>query len=173
MKKALLVLGSGVAVLALFGFLALSDPISRSVSVTFLGYTNVDTRGFNDQYKWAWFRIENKTHFMLSCAQGAKDIEREGSWIQTTNGLGRQYDPIIERGRTLTVSVIAPSDATRWRNSFLFMKMDVRDPAYWNRQISFERFMNNLRLQRFGIWGQPWRQRNPKLHVVTSETLNL
>ena len=88
------------------------DTVRHSVSVTFLCYTNRDTRGMNDMYTWAWFRIENRSPFMLACQQGPLDIERTGTWIQDTNRLGFHYDPVIEPGQALTVSMMPPAGAT-------------------------------------------------------------
>ena len=181
MKKSLIALGLAAIVIGLGlvlvvrgkGALLGRDPISRSVSVTFLGYTNVDTRGFNNMYKWAWFRIENKSPFMLSCMQGALDIERGGSWIQSTNSMGRQYDPNIEPGQTLTVSIIPPSEGTKWRSEFLFMRMTIHSSRYWKARTWLEGFVGRLPPSRFGIRSWPPRISNPPLSVVTSETMEL
>jgi hypothetical protein len=150
------------------------DPVRHSVSVTFLYYTNRDTRGWNDMYTWAWFRIENRSPFMLLCQQGTLDIERAGAWVQDTNRLGFQYDPpIIEPGQTLTVSMMPPADATQWRSSFLLTKMAIHSEKYWTRRSRFEDFMDSLRLHRIGLRSQPWRGNNPKPTVITSETMGL
>lgn len=175
MKKIFIVLGSllVVAVIGVTGFLALPDPITHSVSVTFLGYTNMDTRGFNDEYKWAWFRIENRSPVMLACRQGPIDIERAGAWIQDTNTLGRQYDPIIEPGQSLTVSMIPPSDGTRWRSSFLLTRMGTHTAYWWTTKFGLRRIIAFLTPGKLRTRSQTPMMSDPQLHVVTSETLKL
>jgi hypothetical protein len=70
-----------------------------------------------------WFRIENRSPFSLSCQQGPKDVESAGAWLRDTNRVGFSYGSIIEPGRTVTVSMMPPDDATRWRTTFLLTKM--------------------------------------------------
>ena len=175
MKKILVFLGFllVVTVIGVGGFLALPDPITHSVSVTFLGYTNMDTRGFNDQYRWAWFRIDNRSPVMLACRQGPIDIERAGAWIQDTNTLGRQYEPILEPGQALTVSMIPPSDGTRWRSSFLLTRMGTHSSHYWSAKFGLRRFIDSLTPRKLRTRSQTPMMSDPQLHVVTSETLNL
>lgn len=174
-KKTLIPLGVllAAAVIGVRGLLALPDPITHSVTVAFLGYTNMDTRGFNDQYTWAWFRIENKSSVMLACRQGPIFIERAGSWIQDTNTLGRQYDPIMEPGQALTVSMIPPSDATRWRSSFLLTRMGTQSSRCWSARFGLRRFIDAFPFSKLGTQGQTLLKSNPQSHVVTSETLKL
>ncbi len=162
----LLVPSAGVYVLS-------SGRVASSVSVTFLCYTNCDVRGMNDMYTWAWFRIENHSPFMLACQQGALDVERAGAWLQDTNRLGYRYDPIVEPGQSLTVSMMPPANASRWRSSFLLTKMPIHSGKYWTRRYRFELFMDGLRLERFGVHGQRWKGTAPEPAVVTSKTIGL
>jgi hypothetical protein len=174
MKRKWLLLFMGLVIIGGVLFLVVStDPVRHSVSVTFLCYTNRDSRGMNDMYTWAWFRIENRSPYMLSCQQGALDVERAGAWLQDTNRLGFQYDPIIEPGQTLTVSMMPPADAARWRSSFLLTKMAIHSGQYWTRRYRFEAFMDSLRLDRIGLRGQPWKGKNPEPTVITSRTMDL
>ncbi len=153
--------------------MASRDPVRSSVSVTFLCYTNHDTRGLNDQYIWAWFRLENRTPFMLACKQGVLDVERAGVWSEETNRVGHAYDPMIEPGRTLTVSMMPPSECTRWRSNFLLTKMAMHSPQYLTWRFRFESFMDRLRLHRFGIHAEPWKSKTSEPVVVTSKAINL
>ena len=159
------------AVGVLLLWVVLRDPLRHSVSVSFLCYTNRDTKGFNDMYTWAWFRIENRSPFMLSCQQGVLDVERSGVWGQETNRLGFQYDPIIEPGKSLTVSMMPPADATHWQSSFLLTKMRMHSGKYYTWRFRFEVFMDSLRLHRIGLRGQPWKQKNPPPTVITSKRI--
>ena len=85
MKKKWVLLFIGLVIIGGILFLVVSkDPVRHSVSVTFLCYTNRDSRGMNDMYTWAWFRIENRSPYMLSCQRGALDVERAGAWLQDT-----------------------------------------------------------------------------------------
>jgi hypothetical protein len=168
MKKRLLLVVVPVLLIAAVGFLGRRDGIESSVSVVFLGYSNVDMYGFKREFTLGWFRLENHSPFMLACRQGPLDLERAGIWIQDTNRVGYPPDPIIEQGQTLTVSIRAPSAATRWRSSYLLRE----SRPYSEGRFRFQIFMDRLRLQRFGFRWRPW-SRDPKAHVVKSETLGL
>ena len=168
-RLSLLLVASLLTVGVIFAW---SPSISSSVSVVFVGYTN-QTYGFSKQYTSAWFRIENHSPYMLLCRQGSLDIERAGVWQQNTNWVGHQYDPIVEPGQSLTLSLMAPSDATRWRSSFLLTKMSTHSSLYWDVRFRFELFMDRLRLYRFGFRGQPWKEKEPSPAVVTSRVLEL
>lgn len=109
MKKKWLLLVFVLLLLLAMLLVVAKNAVQSSVSVTFLCYTNLDTRGSTDQYTWAWFRIENRSPFFLSCLQGPLDVERAGTWLQETNQLGQKYEPIIEPGQTLTVSLMPPA----------------------------------------------------------------
>jgi hypothetical protein len=171
--KTLTVIAAGFLtfVLIITFLLAPRDPIRSAVPVTFLCYTNCDIRGFNDQYKWAWFRIENKSPFMLGCQQGPVDIQRAGSWFQTTNTLGRICDPIVQPQKSLTLPMMPPADAAKWRSSFLLTRVSIHSSLYWEVKFGFARFMD--RLHRLGNWPPPRTSSKADTHVVTSETLNL
>ena len=171
MKRKLLLLVVLALLLVAGAFLASRDRISRSVSVVFVGYTNFDTAGFNDQYTWAWFRLENHSPFMLACLQGPLDVERAGRWLQDTNRLGHNYDRVIEPGKSLTISMMPPRDATRWRSNFLLVRMNTR--SYSSARLKLAYFMDSLRLYRIGFRWRPWNTRPAVRHVVTSETLKL
>jgi hypothetical protein len=110
---------------------------------------------------------------MLACQRGVTDVERAGTWFQNTNWVGSRYDPIIEPGESLTVSMMPPVDATRWRSSFLLTKMPIHSGKYWTRRYRFESFMDGLRLDRFGLRGQPWKGKTPEPTVITSKTIDL
>lgn len=176
MKQTLILFGLllVVTVVGLVSIPARRDALAQSVSVAFVAYTNIDTRGFSDTSRWAWFRVENKSPFMLLCSQGPLDIERSGSWIRNTNTLGRQNPPsIIEPGHTCTVSMISPSEGTRWRNTFLFTKWTKNDSGSWDANSTLDRFMDRLHLEKIGIRTKPWKSRRPQPYAVTSETLKL
>ena len=172
MTKKRLILFLVVLVLTAGMILARSPSISSSVSVVFIGYTN-RTYGFSKQYTSAWFRIENRSRYPLVCRQGALDIERVGSWNRNTNWVGHQYDPIVEPGQSLTLSLMAPPDATRWRSSFLLTKVTDHSILYWEWHYRFERFMDSLRLDRLGIGARPWGYRDPAPVVVNSSVIDL
>src|SRR3954462_8044360 len=114
MKKKRPILLLLLVVTALVGFwLHSRNNIKNSVSVTFLYYTNSDTRGFNDKYTWAWFRIENKSSFRLQCQQGPLDFERDGTWLRDASRVGFSYSS-VEAGGTVTISLMPPERASRW-----------------------------------------------------------
>jgi hypothetical protein len=173
MRKLVRLLLFVVVLLALLALVVASrDPVRSGVSVTFLCYTNRDTNGMNDQYQWAWFCISNNSPYMLDCGQGSLDIERSGRWIQDTNLLGRHYDRIIEPGRSLLVSIMPPTDATRWRSSFLLTKIAIVTGEHLTRRYRLEAFMDSLRLERIGLRGRPWKG-SPEPNNITSTTLDL
>lgn len=129
-----------LVILATALWLATRDPLRTSIVATFLCYTNKDTRGFNERYTWAWFRIENRSPFMLLCQQGPLDIQRSGLWVQDTNRLGFQYEPIIEPGETLTISMMPPTNSSQWRSSFWFTKMSIHSGTYWTWRFRLAAF---------------------------------
>jgi hypothetical protein len=177
MKKRRLVLFFAAVIVAVGFVLALRDTDSKAVKVTFLFYTNCDAQGGNAFYTWAWFRIENRSPYKLGCFQGPLDVQRAGKWFQDTNTLGRRhYDSQTPPGKSATIAMVVPENATRWRSSFLFQREDI---DYINRIIRsnnspsrFAIFMDNLHLERFGLRSQPWRTK-PKRITVTSETIDL
>ena len=171
MKKKLLLVVLLALLLAAAGLLGWRDRIKNgiesSVSVVFLGYTNVDMYGFKREFALGWFRLENHSPFMLACRQGPLDVERAGIWTQDTNRVGYPPDPIIEQGQTEVFSIRAPSGATRWRSSYVLRVC----PPSSRLKDRFQMFMDRLRLHRFGFQWRPWMGRDPKPHVVKSETL--
>jgi hypothetical protein len=173
MKKRLLLVVLLALLLAAAGLLGWRDGIKNgiesSVSVVFLGYTNVDMYGFKREFTLGWFRLENHSPFNLACRQGPLDVERAGIWIQDTNRVGYPPDPIIEEGQTLIVSIRAPSGVTRWRSSYVLRAY----PPVFGWRYRFQIFMDHLRLHRFGFRWRLWVGRDPKPHVVKSETLGL
>ena len=167
-----------VAVIGVVAFvLARRDAVSKSVTVTFLFYTNCDAQGGNAFYTWAWFRVENRSPFKVGCFQGTLDVERAGKWFQDTNTVGRRhFDAQTPPGKSATIAMVVPERATRWRSSFLFEREDI---DYMNRRINsanrksrFAAFMDNLHLERFGLRSQPWKRTGPKRIMITSETMD-
>src|SRR5262245_42667802 len=148
MKKRMLVFLS-VAVIVAFGLVLLQrDASSKSVKVTFLFYTNCDAQGGNAFYTWAWFRIENRSPYKLGCYQGSLDVQRAGKWFQDTNSLGRRhFDAQTPPGKSATIAMVVPENATRWRSSFLFEREDRdyinRIIISGNRPNRFAAFMDN------------------------------
>jgi hypothetical protein len=136
-----LVFGLGVIVLGLvgfWGFMVAHDAIADSVSVTFLGYTNRDAYGSVTDYRLASFRIANKSRFKLICTEGVVDINGAAGWFRETSSVWRVYNPpALEPGQSATVSVIAPSEGTRWRNFFLLTKAEAspRTIAPWKGRL--------------------------------------
>jgi hypothetical protein len=173
MKKKMLIFLFPAVIVAV-GFLLLRrDPVSKSVKVTFLFYTNCDAQGGNGWYTWAWFRIDNRSPFRLGCYQGPLDVQRAGKWFQDTNTLGRRhFDAQTSPGESATIAMVVPENARRWRSSFLFTREDVDTINRMIRKSRFETFMDNLHLERFGLRNQPWR-RKPEPTIVTSETIDL
>jgi hypothetical protein len=177
MKKKVLIFLSA-AVIGIIAFVsAQKDAISKSVTVTFLCYTNCDAQGGNGFYTWAWFRIENRSPFTVGCYQGILDVERAGKWFQDTNTVGRRhFDSQTPPGKSKTIAMVVPENATRWRSSFLIAREDI---DYVNRMINsannpsrFVVFMDKLHLERFGLRSKPWRTK-PKRVTITSETMDL
>lgn len=178
MKKKMLLFFFAAIMVAVGFVLVRSYAVSRSVKVTFLCYTNCDAQGGNAFYTWAWFRIENRSPYKVGCFQGPLDVQRDGKWFQDTNTVGRRhFDAQTPPGKTSTIAMVVPENATRWRSSFLFER---EDREYINHRITsanrksrFATFMDNLHLERFGLRSQPWKQREPKRIIVTSETMDL
>jgi hypothetical protein len=138
--KLWLVVGLGVIVLGLvgyWGFVVAHDAIADSVSVTFLGYTNRDAFGSVTDYRLAWFRIANKSRFKLVCTEGVVDIETSRGWFRENTSVWRVYNPpTLEPGQSATVSVIVPSEGTRWENRFLLTKVDKSASiALWRSKL--------------------------------------
>lgn len=150
---------------------ALPDPVRDSVSVTFVGYTNRDSNGMNDMYTWAWFRIENRSQLNLGLEQGAIDVERAGAWVHLTNRSGFTYGGVAP-GETRILSLVPPSEGTRWRNNFLINGGSLHSVNYWRRKQQFEVFMNNLRV-RLGLRPRPWIYKPLEPIVLTTDTIDL
>jgi hypothetical protein len=108
------VLGLAVIVLGLVGFVSVRAERKRilhSISVTFLCYTNIGPQGLPTDYRLARFRITNSSRYALYCQHGVADVERAGNWIQETNSfLYIHNPPDIEPGKSIMVSVLAPSE---------------------------------------------------------------
>jgi hypothetical protein len=177
MKKKMLIFLFAAVIGVVPFVLARRDAVSKSVTVTFLFYTNCDAQGGNAFYTWAWFRIENRSSFKVGCYQGILDVQRAGKWFQDTNTVGRRhYGSQTPPGKSSTIAMVVPEKATRWRSSFLFER---EDSDYINRMINsanrpsrFAAFMDNLHLERFGLRSQPWRTK-PKRITITSDTIDL
>jgi hypothetical protein len=175
-KKILLFLFAAVIGVVAF-VLVRRDAVSKSVTVTFLFYTNCDAQGGNGFYTWAWFRIENRSPFTVGCYQGIVDVQRAGTWFQDTNWLGlRHPDAQTPPGKSSTIAIVAPKNAAKWRSSFLIAREDLdytrRIVLSANRPSRFQAFMDKLHLERFGLRSQPWRTK-PKRITITSETIDL
>ena len=178
MRKKVLIFLFAATVVAVGFVLVRSNAVSRSVKVTFLCYTNCDAQGGNAFYTWAWFRIENRGPYTVGCYQGPLDVQRAGKWFQDTNNVGRQlFWSRTPPGQASTIAMVVPENATRWRSSFLFERQDREYINYKvesaNRKSRFAAFMDNLHLERLGLRSQPWKQREPKRMMVTSETIDL
>jgi hypothetical protein len=170
MKKKRPILLLLLVVTALVGFwLHSRNNIKNSVSVTFLYYTNSDTRGFNDKYTWAWFRIENKSSFRLQCQQGPLDFERDGTWLRDASRVGFSYSS-VEAGGTVTISLMPPERASRWRNSLHLTRIVLHSKGHYSRRIRFQNFMNRLS---GGFRFQWWQSKVPDPVVVTSNAIDL
>ena len=91
MKKKMLIFLFAAVIGVVAFVLARRAAVSKSVTVTFLLYTNCDAQGGNAFYTWAWFRIENRSPFTVGCYQGMLDVQRAGKWFQDTNNVGRHY----------------------------------------------------------------------------------
>jgi hypothetical protein len=141
--------------------------IKNSVSVTFLYYTNSDTRGFNDKYKWAWFRIENKSSYSLDCQQGPLDFERAGNWLTDTSRIGFQYTT-VQAGGTATISLLPPEQANKWRNTLHMMVMQSNRDYF--RRMRYENFIERL-YERFRF--RLWQSKRPAPIVVKSSAIDL
>jgi hypothetical protein len=173
-RKLRVVAGLAVIIVGLLGFwefMAARGPTAISVSVTFLGYTNVDTLGTTRDYRLAWFRITNKSQFQLLCTDGMVEIESAGRWIRETDSAWRLYNPpTLAPGQSTMVSVITPSKGTRWRNDFLMTTLDSPDPP-WKRVVI--RLMVRLPSQNLRTRVLQWLYSHPPSRYVTSETLKL
>ena len=175
--KLRIVLCLAITVLGLVGFLwfmAARNSISRSVSVTFLGYTNIGPQGLQADYRAARFRITNSSRYTFYCQHGVANVECGGDWTQKTNGfLYIQNPAVTEPRKSATVSVLAPSKGTRWRNTFFLAPLGKIPP--WKVKVGL--FIGRLPLGRLGArtqrWIDGWMYRDLQPRVVTSETMKL
>ena len=149
------------ALLLIAAALAWRQISTEQISVTFLGYTNVDSRGISQPFTLARFRIENHGDQSLSCQQGVRELEVGGKWIQETNRVGFQYDPILEPQGTLTVSMQAPVNVTRRRNSFLITRM--HGYRYVVAETKLSTLLNDL--------GLKWARKPDRPYNLTSGTI--
>ena len=149
------------ALLLIAAVFARRQTFSAQISVTFLGYTNVDSRGISQPFTLALFRIENRSGKSLSCQQGVRELEVGGKWIQETNRIGFQYDPILEPKGTLILSMAAPTDVTRWRSSFLITQMHGYRYVITQNRLS-------ILLDHVGLH---WQRKPDRPYIITSETI--
>jgi hypothetical protein len=125
-----------------------------AVSVRFLCYTNCDTRGINDQYTWAWFRIENHSGAWLSISQGPLLFKGLDGWQVDTNRVGHPYEATIEPGGNLILSLMPPQGASFWRSSFVVEPFGNSQARYLALRLKLQEGLDNFRMQRLGVHGQ-------------------
>jgi hypothetical protein len=172
--KLWLVLGAAVIVLGLVGFVGMKAGRERAAhpfSVTFLCYTNIGPQGLRTDYRLARFRITNNSRYPFYCLHGVADVECAGNWIQETNGfLYIQNPAIIEPRKSATVSVLAPSKGTRWRDTFVLMPVGKTPP--WKLKLG--QYIGRLPLGTLGArMINDWMYSDLQRRVVTSETMTL
>jgi hypothetical protein len=165
---------AAACLLAFVGLKPWHAPIGHSVSVTFLGYRNGDTSDVEPQYRWGMFRITNGSRVNLICQRGELDVERAMGWShESPSSLGPSYEQsVLEPGESIIAAIVAPSNATRWRNNFLFTALQAnRHNAWKNKLLDFaERLPLSSGLK---FWLSQWLFAPPHPHTVTSETLKL
>ena len=112
---------------------------THKVSATFLCYTNVDTQGWNSQYTWAWFEIENTTSSAQICQLDHWQIHNEDVWA--TNDSSRGYDyGVVMPGEKIVAELVAPADGSEWRCAFSVRKtLNPKNLKYRLEWLFFEK----------------------------------